>query len=401
MIRPSIIDRYVFREIAVSSFFCFAVFLVAGLIAGFLPLLQKGMEKGLALSVILFQVLINALPGMLVTVLPLSMMIGILLGLGRMAADNEIAAIKSSGISVLRLFPPVLVMGLLGLGLSLTCTLILIPKGISEGRRLTQEALTRRVDAGIEERTFFDALKNLVVYVEKIDSATGVLSRVFIRESSDPNEVKTIIAQKGKSVPDPERKAFILNLKNGTVLKEDRHGETTGGLTFESYVFRYPLSQAGLSDSQPALEELPISAIRRRVQEITTEKGSDSPDKLAYYDRVRRIARILITQRFTYPLACLALAIAAFPLGVLNLGKSRLNNVSLGLAAMFVYYASTLAVERAARSGLAPPELVLPLPALLFIVGAGYLLRCVQMERVPALIRYAGDLVMRMRRQNP
>lgn len=399
MIGPSIIDRYVFKEIAVSFLFCFAVFLVTGLIAGFLPLLQKGMETGLALTLILFQVLINALPGTLVTVLPLSMMIGILLGLGRMAADNEIAAIKSSGISVLRLFPPVFLMGLLGFGLSLLCTLVLIPKGVSEGRRLTQEALTNRVDAGIEERTFFDALKNLVVYVEKIDSATGVLNRVFIRESSDSNEIKTIIAQRGKSVPDPERKAFILNLKNGTVLREDRHGETTGSLTFESYVFRYPLSHAGLNNSQPTFEELPVSGIRRRVKEITAAKDVHDPEKQAYYDRVRRFARISITQRFTYPLACLALSITAFPLGVLNMGKSRLNNVSLGLAAMFVYYASTLAVERAARSGVAPPELVLPLPALLFVIGACYLLRCVQMERLPSLIKYAAELVLKVRRQ--
>lgn len=402
MLVPSIIDRYVFREIAVSSLFCFAVFLVTGLIAGFLPLLQRGLAAGLDLTLILFQVLINALPGTLVTVLPLSMMIGILLGLGRMAADNEIAAIKSSGISILRLFPPVLLMGLLGFALSLLCTLVLIPKGVAEGERLVREGLTKRVDAGMEERTFFDTLKNLVVYVEKIDSGTGVLNRVFIRESSNPNEIRTIIAEKGKSIPDPEGKSFILNLKNGTVLTENRHGETTGGLPFfESYVFRYPLSQAGLTNSQPTLEELSVSGIRRRVEEITVPKESDTAEIRNYYKRVRRIASILITQRFTYPLACLALAIAAFPLGVLNMGNSRLNNVSLGLAAMFVYYASTLAVERAARSGLAPTELVLPLPAVIFVLGAGYLLRCVQMERVPAILRYSAEFVMRLRRQGP
>ena len=120
------------------------MFLFAGLIAGFLPLLQKGMEAGLELTLILFQVLINALPGTLVTVLPLSITIGILLGLGRMASDNEIAAIKSSGISIWRLLPPTLVLGFIGFLLSLLCTLVLIPKGISEGRRLLNEAATQK-----------------------------------------------------------------------------------------------------------------------------------------------------------------------------------------------------------------------------------------------------------------
>ena len=179
-----IIDIYVFREVSVSFLFCFAIFLITGLIAGFLPILQKGMESGLELTIVLFQALISALPGTLVTVAPLSISVGILLGLGRMSSDNEISAIKSSGISAVRLLPPVLALGCVGFSLSLLCTLILIPKGISEGKRLMQEALTKRIDVGIEERVFFDSLKNLILYVEHIDASTGLMRRIFIREFS-------------------------------------------------------------------------------------------------------------------------------------------------------------------------------------------------------------------------
>lgn len=393
----SIIGRYVFREITVSFVFCFAVFLVAGLIAGFLPLLQKGMEAGLGLTLILFQVLINALPGTLVTVLPLSIMMGILLGLGRMAADNEIAALKSAGISILRLLPPVMVLGLMGFALSLTCTLVLIPKGISEGRRLAQEALTERVDALIEERTFFDQLEHLVLYVENIDPDSGVMSRVFIRESSNPDSVRTIMAKKGKAFPDPERLAFILNLREGVILTEDVAGDITGTLEFESYVFRFPLDQKKLEASQKTFEELSIRGMRRRVQEITAPRAHN-PELSAYYDRVRRMARTLIAQRLTYPLACLALALCAFPLGVVNMGRSRLNNVALGLVAMFAYYAFTLAAERASRSGLAPPEMLLPLPFLVFFGASIYLIWCVRMERIPRIIALAQRVAVMLRR---
>ncbi|MCX5860686.1 MAG: LptF/LptG family permease [Desulfomonile sp.] len=400
MIGFSIINRYVFREISVSFAFCFAVFLVAGLIAGFLPLLQKGMEAGLELTLILFQVLINALPGTLVTVLPLSIMIGILLGLGRMATDNEISAIKSSGISILRLLPPVAFLGLIGLGASLICTLVLIPKGIAQGRRLMQEAISKRLDAGIEERTFFGSLKNLIVYVEKIDSSTGVMSRVFIRETTQPNETTTILAKKGVAYQDPEGKAFILNLRDGTILKEDLTGDSTGILAFETYVFRYPLDQAGLNDAPKALEEMSISAVRDRVKMVTTPKETDTSEVLAYYERVKLFAGILIIQRFTYPLACLALAIIAFPIGILNMGRSRLNNVSLGLIAVFVYYALVLATERAARSNVADPILVLPLPPLLFILGSAYLIRCASMERIPAVIIGVQEWIARLKTQH-
>ncbi|MGB6067469.1 MAG: LptF/LptG family permease [Desulfomonilaceae bacterium] len=398
MVRPAIINRYVFREVAVSVLFCFAVFLAAGLIAGFLPLLQKGMEAGLGLTLILFQVLISALPATLVTVLPLSMMIGILLGLGRMAADNEVAAIKSAGISVLRLLPPVLFLGLLAFILSLVCTLSLIPKGISAERRLMREAATQRADAGIEERTFFDSLKNLILYVEEIDSATGVMSRVFIRESSQPDEVTTILAQKGKVIPDPSGKAFILNLRNGTVLKEDRSGGSTGSLAFESYVYRYPLARAGMANPTKSFEEMSIAGVRDRVRKVMAKESTGNPAEIAYIHRVENFARILIAQRFIHPLACIALALIAFPLGVLNIGRSRLNNVPLGLVMIFIYYAFTLATERMARSGLAPPEFVLPLPPLVFIIVGAYFIRCVQMERIPWLARSLQTLILQVRR---
>ena len=377
--------------------FCFSVFLFAGLVAGFLPLLQKGMEAGLELTLILFQVLINALPGTLVTVLPLSITIGILLGLGRMASDNEIAAIKSSGISIWRLLPPTLALGFIGFLLSLLCTLVLIPKGISEGRRLLNEAATKRPDAGIEERTFFDSLKNLVLYVEKKDPTTGLLHHVFIKESSQPDEIQTIIAEQGQVRADPEEKALILNLRNGTIVREDKNGDAVGSLAFESYVFRYPLDKAKFEAAKPTFEELPISEIRKRVRELITEDNKDLPGIENYRRKVEVFAGILIAQRFVHPLACIALALAAFPLGALYLGKSRLNNVSIGLVAVFVYYAFTLATERVARSDLAPPEIVLPLPPLIFIIVSVYFTRCVALERMPSTVRLLLKSIFRLR----
>ncbi|GEM_PF-493635 len=418
MIGFTIIDRYVFREIAVSFLFCFAVFLLTGVIAGFLPLLQRGLEAGLQLTVILFQVLINSLPNTLVTVLPLSMMIGILLGLGRMAADNEIAAMKSSGISVLRLLPPVALMGIIGFGLSLWCTLSLIPRGIGEGHRLIEKAGAGGIGAAIEERTFFDRLEGLVLYVETMDPGTGVMTNVFLRQTPNPGdgetspekeggvsrdrkgkrstaETITIVAKKGRVSPDPQGKAFILELRDGTILRAGPDGCSTGSLSFRTYVFRYDLAGARSQPRGRSLEEMSIAEIRATMREWELDK---SPQNAKLYERSRRFAHMLITQRFTHALASLVLALFAFPLGVLNMGTSRLNNVSAGLLAIFAYYAMTLAAERVVRSGLAPPELVLPAPAVVFMVAGAYFTRCVRLERVPWVVRLFLELIRKARR---
>ncbi len=393
-----ILDRYIFREIALSSLFSFAIFLGAGLIAGFLPLLQRGMESGLELTIILFQVLANALPGALVTVAPLSITAGILLGLGRLAADNEISAIKAAGVSILRLAPPAIIIGLIGFCLSAVCTFWLIPRGISEGKRLMQEALTKRVDAGIEEGIFFDRLKDLMLYVEKIDSSTGVMSRIYLRESSDPKETSIVLAKKGKVSPDPEGKAFLLDLRDGVILRENQLGDSTGALAFETYVFRYPLDKSVMEQAPKSMEELSVAGIRERVASIPMPKDTQDQASRSFYARAQIHANLLITQRVTHPLSCIALAFMAFPLGVLNLGKSRLNNLSAGLVAIFAYYAITLATERVVRSGLAPAQFMLPVPAIIFMIAGAYFSMLVQREKTPRLITGMQNFFGRLKR---
>ncbi len=398
MIRTRILGRYVFREVGSSFLACFGVFLLTGLIGGFLPLLQKGMEKGLQLTLILFQVLINALPDTLVTVLPLSVMVGVLLGLGRMAADNEMAAIKSSGISPLRLLPPVLFLGLIGMGLCLVCTLVLIPRGVAKGRELIQDAVTLRPDAGIEDRTFFDSLKDLLIYAERVDPGSGVMTNLFIRESSDPQDIRTIIAKKGKVSPDPERKALLINLQDGTILKENSTGDSTGTLSFGSYVFKYPLERAGVAAEAPSLEQMSVTEMIAHVRRVTKPPENPTPDLVEFHQRIRRFAGILITQRFVHPMAPLVLALLAFPLGVINMGKSRLNNVSVGLVAIFAYYTVSLTCEKIARSGLLPPQVILPVTPLFFTWVAVYFIHCVRLEQTPGIVRFIQWAVRRLRR---
>ncbi len=75
------------------------------------------------------------------------------------------------------------------------------------------------------------------------------------------------MAQKGKLVPDPEGKALILDLRNGTILKEDRQGDSTGQLAFETYVFRFDLPKPDASGAAASFEELPISEILTAAQD--------------------------------------------------------------------------------------------------------------------------------------
>jgi lipopolysaccharide export system permease protein len=381
-----IIDRYIVMETGKACLACFLVFLVTGMIAGFLPLLQKGMESGLDLTVILFQALINALPGTLVTTAPLSITIGILLALGGLAADNEIVALKASGVSIARLLPPTMVGAVVGFLVSLLCTMVLIPKGVAQGRKLVREALTTRADAGIEQRSFFDGLKGLTLYVETLDRATGTIKNVFLRETSDPQEPKTILAKRGRVLPDPEGKALIIQLMDGVVIAENAQGDAMGTLEFESQVFRRPIGEGDPEAASRSLEEMTIREILEKTAEAEALETTTTGASKEFYRRSGRLGRMLVTQRFTHPAACLALALVAFPLGMFSLGRSRLNNTALGMVVIFFYYAASLAAERAARSGT-PPEMILPAVPVAFGCLGLYLTHRANLERPPRIVK--------------
>jgi lipopolysaccharide export LptBFGC system permease protein LptF len=183
------------------------------------------------------------------------------------------------------------------------------------------------------------------------------------------------------------------------VLKEDSRGDSTGNLAFESYVFKYPLAQINLEKEQKSLEELSISEIRERIQTITRETGDGTDQSRAFKRRADIFARILILQRFVYPFSCIALAFISFPIGLVNFGKGRLNNVSLGLVAIFGYYALTLAAERAARSYLIIPEIAVPAPALFFIVFSVYLIDRVRRERLSTVAAIFDKVLAKCRRR--
>ena len=160
---------------------------------------------------------------------------------------------------------------------------------------------------------------------------------------------------------------------------------------FPTFVFRYPVER----QHHPSFEELSISAIRQRVKTITAPK----PDDLTRNTSVLRPCPKNGKHHHyseIHPSPCLpgTCRHGLSPAVVLSAwGKSRVeHNVTLGLFVIFAYYALTLATERVARSDIAPAEIVLPFPFVVFFFTSIYMTWCVRMERLPGVVRLgAGD----------
>src|SRR5215831_20705377 len=110
---PKILDRYLVREILLP-FFLWLLLLTFVLIMP--PILQNAEQliaKGVAWSIVL-RVILTLVPQALGITIPMALLLGILVGLGRMSADREFVALQACGVSVFRMFRPIAVLALVG-----------------------------------------------------------------------------------------------------------------------------------------------------------------------------------------------------------------------------------------------------------------------------------------------
>jgi lipopolysaccharide export LptBFGC system permease protein LptF len=157
---PSLVlDRYLARElVSPFAFSCtlFTLFLILDRIYNLTDLvITKGVPFHLVLSLLLLM-----LPAFLANALPMALLVAVVMAGGRLASDFEIVAFKASGVSVWRLFRPILAVSVLVALAAAGLTLALAPTANREFQRQLFRILQARAVSGLQERVFSGASGN-------------------------------------------------------------------------------------------------------------------------------------------------------------------------------------------------------------------------------------------------
>src|SRR5205085_7944928 len=157
------LDRYIFREILFPS-------LIALAALTFVAFLAFSREIGWLLELIVRQsatiseiraISLAILPNVLTFTIPMAVLVGILTGFGRMSSDSEAIAFRASGLSMIRLLVPVMLLATLALAASLAINAWLAPQRASRLRELRYEIAAKQVSLEIKPRVFNESLTNL------------------------------------------------------------------------------------------------------------------------------------------------------------------------------------------------------------------------------------------------
>ncbi len=335
--------RYLMKELFPSFLLGVVGFTFILLTGRILQLTELFVNKGIPLGYIL-TLLYFLLPSFLVLTIPMATLLSVLLTFNRLSGDNEITALKASGVSLYQMTPPVLLLALSTTLATTFLSLYSLPRANQASRSLLYEIASSRAHAGVRERVFNDEFEGLVLYVERVTPRTFQWENVFISDSRNAAETHTIIARQGMVLSDPHLLIVTLRLKNGAIHKLGDQPNAYQKIDFNTYDLRLDL-KTGLKEKKtdekhPA--DMSLSELTEAVQALRSKKADFKPQM------------IKIHEKFSIPFACLVFGIIGIPLGL----QSRTSRAgrSLGFAwsigVLLIYYLLTNAGTSLAERGI-------------------------------------------------
>lgn len=288
------------------------------------------------------------IPGALTITLPAGVLIGVLLGLSRLAADSEITAMKACGVSLTR-FLQTLSIFLIGAWLlALANSVYLAPRSQAALSHLQDRLKGSQVSFEIQPRVFYEGFPKKVLYVHDVKSAQGaaIWKGVFIADTTDPAAPRVTLAERGILVSEGKN-LLHLHLVNGssheTVPGEPDKYQIS---TFQETDMPIELPESSAAKDQPpsAISEVPTWQLPQLAR---TKKN---PATARWY-------WIEFDRRFALPTACLVLGLVGFPLGISAKKGGKSTGFVLTVVLVFAYYFVSLIGVSLARQGKAPPWL--------------------------------------------
>jgi lipopolysaccharide export system permease protein len=329
------------------------------------------------------KIIFFTLPWFLMFIIPMAVMMAVLLTFLRLSSDNEIVALKSCGLSIYRLLPPVLLFALFGCLLTAFITLHWVPYSRASMKAMALQLATTNVDIGLKERTFNDAFKDVMLYVNKIDTQNKKLLDIFIEDKRQPDIVSTVVATEGRLFSEPGKFIYHLLLSKGTIHQTNLKARSATSIQFDTYQlsFDFRKEMDSVEKEDKHREEMSITELRQYLKDAAV-KDED------YYK-----IKFVLHRRFSIPVACLTMGLLAFPLGIQSKTTKRSFGLILCLLFFLLYYLLLTAGYAFGEDGTYPPEIGMWLPNVVMgSIGIFFLIqtareRSLKIEQIARLVQ--------------
>lgn len=356
-------DRYILGE--VLGPFLFGVAAFTGILTAtsvLFNLITLMVRFGIPLATVM-QVLALKLPGMTFYTFPMSMLLAAILSFGRLSGDSEIIALRACGVSLQRIFAPVLAAALIVSAMTIGLSEFVIPQADWAAKNLLYEAQnkqklpTARDNISYEE--FEDGHLKRVFYARHFDGQT--MSKVMVQEF-EQGELSRIVRADSANYT---QGAWVFN--NGVLYQMDERGDYRYVVKFAREIVPLKQSLFTLSKENRQPMEMTIRELALHIR-LLKESGHHGTD-------INELD-VQLHQKLSVPFASLVFAMVGVPLGLRPNRSSGSLGLGFSILIIFIYYIAMFVFMALGQSGYLPPLVAAWMPNLLTGgIGAGLIYR--------------------------
>ena len=343
-----LLDRYVLREMLgpfMVGVVGFILVLTVDLLFTMADLIiNKGVPVWAVLKLLCFK-----MPSLLVMTFPVSTLFGTAMALGRLSKDNELTALRTSGVSLFRIAAPILALGLFVSLLSYVTNERIVPYANYVSNTIIREVLYRQPLPEVKDNVFFKDPQNRYYYARRVDLKNQRIDNIMVYELGADKYPRMIIADSATYA------GRLWQLTNGVVHKYDAKGY----LSYEAAFGEMKLNVA--EDVLDFTKQKDIMDMDRgeltRMIGVMSRGGADT--------------RSLLTElylRFSIPLTCFVFALVGIPFSLTSPRSGQTWGIVVTIVFMFTFYVFASVFRSLGRGGLLPPEAAAFTPQVSFIV---------------------------------
>jgi LPS export ABC transporter permease LptG/LPS export ABC transporter permease LptF len=311
------------------------------------------------------------IPTALTFTLPMGVLVGILIGLSRMAADSEVTALRASGVGAWRFVWIISIFASGALAVALVNNVIVAPRSAAALANLQNSLKTSQISFEIQPRVFYEDLKGYVLYVQDVEPVSGaaVWKNVFLADISNPAAPKVTLAQRAVVVT--ENDVLRMRLENGSQQETD----PTNPNQYTVSTFDQTDIPIALPPAVPPPPRDLLPAAELTTSEVLERARHSDPARSRWY-------WIEFHRRFALATSCLVLMLVGIPLGLSSKKGGKSTGFVLTILLVFLYYFSLSAGIAFARQGKLPPALGVWSADILFAFAGLFLLHRVQQSSI-------------------
>lgn len=364
-----ILTRYILREVTAHALIGAIIFTFVLFTRDLGHILELVVRASAPLPSVA-ELLSFTVPLALTYTLPMSVLVGILIGLSRLAADSEITAMRASGMGIWSFLRSLSLFVLTGWLLALANGIYIAPRSQAALAKLEDKLKGSQVSFEIQPRVFYEGFPKYVLYVHDVKSAQGaaVWKDVFMADLTDASNPKITLAKQAVAVSEgPDR--LHLHMVDGSEHETDPKDPDH----YQIITFRQTDIPIELPSSENKREQsLPVGVIS--TWDLLRKASHSDPVAARWY-------LIEFHRRFALPTACLVLALVGIPLGLSSKKSGKSGGFVLTIFLVFAYYVVSLIGVSLARQGRVSPWFGAWLADLVFLALA--LLLLFRAERRP------------------